>query len=78
MAFARAGLEVVAVDVDPGTAAVAQANLADRAEVICADANEVAEQLITAPESGCSATRHVATIMGGCGEWRTLSLPGPL
>ena len=28
MAFARAGLEVVAVDVDPATAAVAQANLA--------------------------------------------------
>jgi THUMP domain-like/Methyltransferase domain len=47
MAFARAGLEVVAVDVDPETAAVAQANLADRAEVICADVNEVAEQLIT-------------------------------
>jgi hypothetical protein len=47
MAFARAGLEVVAVDVDPMTAAVAQANLAGRAEVICADATEVAEQLIT-------------------------------
>ena len=46
MAFARAGLEVVAVDVDPETAAVAQANLAGRAEVICADANEVAEQLL--------------------------------
>jgi THUMP domain-like/Methyltransferase domain len=47
MAFARAGLEVVAVDVDPVTAAVARANLAGRAEVICADATEVAEQLIT-------------------------------
>jgi THUMP domain-like/Methyltransferase domain len=47
MAFARVGLEVVAVDVDPDTATVAQANLAGRAEVICADANEVAEQLIT-------------------------------
>jgi hypothetical protein len=48
MAFARAGLEVVAVEVDPTTAAVAQANLAGGAEVICADASEVAEQLKTA------------------------------
>jgi hypothetical protein len=47
MAFARAGLEVVAVDVDPRTAAVAQANLAGRAEVICADATEVAAELMT-------------------------------
>jgi hypothetical protein len=47
LAFARAGLDVVAVDVDPVTAAVAQANLTGRAEVICADASDVAEQLIT-------------------------------
>jgi hypothetical protein len=47
LALARAGLEVVAVDVDPATAAVAQANLASLAEVICADADEVAEQLVT-------------------------------
>jgi hypothetical protein len=47
MAFLRAGLEVVAVDVDAATAAVAQANLGGRAEVICADASEVAEELIT-------------------------------
>jgi hypothetical protein len=47
LAFARAGLDVVAVDVDPVTAAVAHANLTGRAEVICADASDVAEQLIT-------------------------------
>jgi hypothetical protein len=47
MAFARAGLEVVAVEVDPVTASVAEANLAGRAEVICADVSEVAEGLIT-------------------------------
>jgi THUMP domain-like/Methyltransferase domain len=47
MAFARAGLEVVAVDVDSLTAAVAQANLAGRAEVLRADAREVAGQLLT-------------------------------
>jgi hypothetical protein len=47
MAFARLGLEVVAVDIDPVTVAVARANLRGRAEVICADASKVAEQLIT-------------------------------
>jgi SAM-dependent methyltransferase len=59
MAFARAGLEVVAVEVDPVTASVAQANLAGRAEVICADAGEVAEQLIT-PGAGvfCDPSRR--------------------
>jgi SAM-dependent methyltransferase len=46
MAFARAGLEVVAVEVDPVTASVARANLAGRADVVCADATQVAEQLI--------------------------------
>jgi THUMP domain-like len=47
MAFVRAGLEVVAVDADPMTASIAQASLAGRAEVICADAVEVSGQLIT-------------------------------
>jgi len=46
LAFARAGLEVVALEVDPVTAVVAQANLGDRANVICADANDVADQLM--------------------------------
>lgn len=46
LAFVRAGLEVVAVERDPGTAAVARANLAGRAEVICADAEEVAADLL--------------------------------
>ena len=47
LAFARAGLEVVAVERDPDTAAVAMANLAGRAEVLCADAEEVAVELLT-------------------------------
>jgi hypothetical protein len=46
LAFARAGLEVVALDVDPVTAVVAQANLGDRVSVICADAHDVADQLM--------------------------------
>jgi THUMP domain-like/Methyltransferase domain len=59
MAFVRAGLEVLAVDIDPVTAVVAQANLADRANVICADANEMTEQL-TAPGVGvfCDPSRR--------------------
>jgi hypothetical protein len=59
LAFARARLEVVSVDVDPVTAAVAQANLAGRAEVICADAGAVAERLIT-PGAGvfCDPARR--------------------
>jgi hypothetical protein len=46
LGFARAGLEVFALDVDPVTAVVAQANLRDRANVVCADANDVADQLM--------------------------------
>ena len=52
LAFARAGLEVVAVERDPDTAAVAAANLAlfvpvpEEAEVVCADAEEVAVELL--------------------------------
>jgi SAM-dependent methyltransferase len=59
LAFAVAGLEVLAVDVDPVTAAVAQANLAGRAQVICADADQVAEQLLT-PDVGvfCDPARR--------------------
>jgi len=59
LAFARAGLEVIAVEIDPITSAVAEANLADRGQVICADANEVAEQLIT-PDAGvfCDPARR--------------------
>jgi len=59
MAFARAGLEVVAFDVDPVTAVVAQANLGDHANVICADANDVADQL-NGPDVGvfCDPSRR--------------------
>jgi THUMP domain-like len=59
LAFARAGLEVVAVEVDPVVAVVARANLAGRADVICAAASDVAEQLI-APGVGvfCDPSRR--------------------
>jgi SAM-dependent methyltransferase len=47
LAFARAGLEVVAVERDPEVAAVAAANLGGLGEVICADAENVAGDLLT-------------------------------
>jgi hypothetical protein len=59
LAFTRAGLEVLAIDVDPVTALVAQANLGDRVNVVCADANDVAGQL-AAPDVGafCDPSRR--------------------
>lgn len=59
LAFTRAGLEVLAIDVDPVTALVAQANLGDRVSVVCADANDVADQL-AAPDVGafCDPSRR--------------------
>ena len=47
LAFADAGLEVVAVEQDPATAEVAAANLGDRGRVVCADAEQVAAELLT-------------------------------
>lgn len=46
LAFAEAGLQVVAVEIDPQTADVARANLADRAEVITGDAERLVRELI--------------------------------
>jgi SAM-dependent methyltransferase len=47
LAFAAAGLDVVAVERDPDTAAVAAANLGERGRVVCADAEDVAAALLT-------------------------------
>ena len=47
LAFARAGLDVVAVERDPELAAVAAANLGDLASVVCAEAEQVAAKLLT-------------------------------
>ena len=52
LAFLRAGLAVIAVERDPETAAVAAANLAGRARVIVADAEQVADDLLTAGSRG--------------------------
>lgn len=45
LAFARAGLEVLAVEIDPETAEVARANLVGRGTVVCADAADVVTDL---------------------------------
>lgn len=47
--FVAAGLRVTGVEIDPKTAAFAAANVSE-ADIICADANQVAAQLIT-PET---------------------------
>ncbi|GAB3915108.1 methyltransferase [Microlunatus endophyticus] len=46
LAFAAAGLEVVAVEIDERTAQVARANLGDRAEVITGDAEQIGPELV--------------------------------
>jgi THUMP domain-like len=45
MAFVRAGLEVVAVELDPTTAGAVEYNLIGSAEVMCADAETMIDQL---------------------------------
>lgn len=46
IAFAEAGLDVVAVEADPATAVLAQANLGPRGRVLCGDAVELAPELL--------------------------------
>ena len=52
LAFARAGVEVVAVERDPVTAAVAAANLGGRGTVVCDDAEQVAGDLLAGGSAG--------------------------
>lgn len=46
LAFLDAGLVVTAVEADPATAVLAQANLGERARVVCGDAVELAPDLL--------------------------------
>ena len=62
MAFTRGGMEVLAIELDPSTAAVATANLRGMAEVVCADAEEVAEQLLRASDGVfCDPARRTSS-----------------
>ena len=68
LALLDAGLEVVAVDSDPETAAIAQANLGDRAEVMVGDAVELAPTLLGGP--GVAAFADPARRTGRGRSWR--------
>lgn len=50
LAFADAGLEVIAVEIDPHTAEIARANLDGRAEVIIGDAETVAPSVVNSDD----------------------------
>jgi hypothetical protein len=61
MAFIRAGLEVVAVELDPMTAAAAGYNLTGLAEVVCADAETMIDQLRPGDAVFCDPARRTSS-----------------
>jgi SAM-dependent methyltransferase len=61
MAFARAGLEVVAVESDPAVAAAAGYNLTGFAEVVCADAETIADQIGPDDAVFCDPARRTSS-----------------
>ncbi len=74
LALLDAGLEVVAVEADPETASIAQANLGDRAEVLVGDAVELAP-LMLGP--GVGAFADPARRTGRGRSWRVVDLSPP-
>ncbi|HYI54013.1 MAG TPA: class I SAM-dependent methyltransferase [Microlunatus sp.] len=74
LALLEAGLEVVAVEADPGTASVAQANLGDQAEVLVGDAVELAAGLLG---PGVAAFADPARRTGRGRSWRVEDLSPP-
>lgn len=74
LALLDAGLEVVAVEADPETASIAQANLGDRAEVLVGDAVELAPRLVGG-RVGAYADPARRTARGR--SWRTEDLSPP-
>jgi len=75
LALLDAGLEVVAVDSDPETASIAQANLGDRAEVLVGDAVELAPTLLGGPGVAAFADPARRTDRGR--SWRLEDLSPP-
>ena len=61
IAFVRAGLEVVAVEVDPVAAAAAGYNLTGIAEVVCADAETMIHQLGADDAVFCDPARRTSS-----------------
>jgi SAM-dependent methyltransferase len=74
LALLDAGLEVVAVEADPETASIAQANLGDRAEVLVGDAVELAPSLLG---PGVGAYADPARRTGRGRSWRVEDLSPP-
>lgn len=74
LALLDAGLEVVAVEADPETAAIARANLGERAEVLIGDAVELAPTLLG---RGVGAYVDPARRTGRGRSWRIEDLSPP-
>ncbi|HEY5980669.1 MAG TPA: class I SAM-dependent methyltransferase [Microlunatus sp.] len=74
LALLDAGLEVVAVEADPETASIAQANLGDRAEVLIGDAVELAPSVLG---PGVAAFADPARRTGRGRSWRIEDLSPP-
>lgn len=74
LAFAAAGLAVVAVEADPATAVLAQANLGERGRVVCGDAVELAPGLLAA---GAAVFADPARRTAAGRSWRVSDLAPP-
>lgn len=74
LAFADAGLQVTAVEVDPATAVLAQANLGDRGRVLCGDAIELAGGLLA---GGAAVFLDPARRTAAGRSWRTADFSPP-
>lgn len=71
LAFADAGLEVVAVEADPATAVLAAANLGERGRVVCGDAEELAAGLLA---DGAAVFADPARRTASGRSWRVADL----
>jgi len=70
LGFADAGLDVLAVEIDPLTAAYARANLAGRGEVRCGDAVALAGELLARPDPRRAVFVDPARRTGAGRSWR--------
>jgi SAM-dependent methyltransferase len=74
LAFLDAGLDVVAVEADPATAVLAQANLGERAQVVTGDAVDLADGLLA---GGAAAFIDPARRTAAGRTWRVADFSPP-
>jgi SAM-dependent methyltransferase len=74
LAFAAAGLALVAVEFDPATAVLATANLGEAGRVVCGDAVELAEDLLV---DGAAVFADPARRTSAGRSWRVADLTPP-